>query len=137
MENDFNDTNGSHKALSLGHTFANYFERGSKMQHGEAVFYGILLAALLASQLGEISDVRKEDILKTARLFAPHMSKLSKTQSRLDPEDVIRKIGFDKINHGNGYTFVLPTESSYSIRREIQASDIQAVISKFKALRFE
>ena len=52
---DYDDKNGNHKALSLGHTFANFLEKNSEMRHGAAVMYGIIFVAILSRKLGKLS----------------------------------------------------------------------------------
>ena len=134
VEKDPTDRNGAHKALSLGHTFANYFERGSQMSHGEAVFYGILLATLLSRELKAISDTRYHSIHEVACTLEKQIQRLEYMQRTLDPEDMIRKISFDKINSHGSYTFVIPTTKGYRVQSNIARHSIWKAIESFKSL---
>lgn len=135
VEKDPFDINGYHKALSLGHTFANYFEMALGLNHGPAVFYGILLETLLASELGYIGTEKKKSILETATLFERRFGLLRKVQKQMDVLDMIDKIRFDKINCNQTYTFVIPKEKGYKIEQNVSKKTLKLVISKFQMIQ--
>lgn len=134
VKSDFNDRNGRHKAVSLGHTFANYFERCFAMRHGESVFYGIIIATLLSEKLGYISQKKKRGLLTTASHFESVIKRLESVQSKINPKDALKGIAFDKINHHNSYTFVLPTNKGYIVKPGIAKDDLAEVLKSFKKL---
>jgi 3-dehydroquinate synthase len=135
IERDYNDLNGSHKAVSLGHTFANYFERRSKMRHGCAVFYGIMLATLLSYELGMITEKKKKRILSTASLFERRIGLLDEVQKKLKAKDFLRAMKFDKINHHNTYSFVLLLEKGYIVKRDVPPGPIKKSLENFKKMK--
>jgi len=135
VERDYRDMRGPHKALSLGHTFANYFENKFKIRHGEAVFYGIILATILASNLKLITENRRRKIFYIAKLFERYLGLLQYLQSKIITTNLLKEIKFDKINSHNKYTFVLPTETGYRIESEIPAKILRQTVNKFIGLK--
>lgn len=134
VEKDLNDSNGSHKALSLGHTFANYLEPTFNMRHGEAVFYGMILATLLSIKLGKISKEKVSDILFLCRLFDKNLNTLRQVQRKIDITDLLLRIGFDKINDSGVYSFVIPINNGYMISKNVKVDILKEVIQNFKNL---
>lgn len=131
---DFNDRNGKHKAVSLGHTFANYLEHNPKMRHGVAVFYGILFSLLLSDRLGLLSKDRIQDILNQAIGFEKHIGKLKEIQKAVDSKGLQQSLKSDKITGRNGFTFVVLTNKGYDIVTNISTETVNILVKDFKAL---
>ncbi len=135
VEADWNDKKGRHKALSLGHTFSNYFESRFKIRHGEGVCCGIVLAAILSRELEEIGVRKLNEIIKTYKLFNLRLSALKKIQRKINTVDLITKLNFDKINTVKGqYQFVVLTIDGFCVKVSVPRRIIEKVIFKFKKL---
>ncbi len=134
VENDYNDKKDVHKALSLGHTFANYLEQKLKLRHGQAVFYGIVLETLLSLRLKVMDQRRYDSIRVSMRLFEKKINLLEKIQGSINANETINKLKFDKINHGDFFTFVLLTNTSFCVKRSITSGQLKKVLSEFTKL---
>ncbi len=135
VEVDYNDKMGVHKALSLGHTLANYLELTFDLRHGPAVFYGIIFVALLSYNLKMINKEKFENIMQTVKLFENKIGLLNNVQGKLRVVDVMHRLKFDKINHGNFYTFVVLTNGSFHIKKGITNAVLTNVFDQFKKLK--
>ena len=131
---DYNDKVGIHKALSLGHTLANYLELTLALRHGPAVFYGIIFEVLLSYNLKTINKKKFVRIIKTAKLFESKIALFGNVQEELRIVDVIRKLKFDKINNGNLYTFIVLTSGGFYVKKDIKSTVLAKVFSQFKKL---
>jgi 3-dehydroquinate synthase len=135
VEQDYYDERGHHKAISLGHTFGNYFENQFQMRHGEAIFYGIVLATILSRELGKVTTKRERELLFTASLFEKNIRRIKFVQKNLRISDLLRKIKFDKINNHGSYSFVLPTGKGYIVERGVSPSILRKAAKRFKVLK--
>lgn len=135
VEMDYNDKAGAHKALSLGHTLANYLELTCGLRHGPAVFYGIIFVALLSYNIKTINKERFESVMQTAKLFEEKIGLFNSTQRKLRIVDVVHKLKFDKINHGNFYTFVVLTNGGFYVKNGIGITVLTKVFNQFKKLK--
>ena len=132
---DYNDKVGAHKALSLGHTLANYLELTFDLRHGPAVFYGIIFVALLSHNLKTIEKERFKSIMQTVKLFEHKIGLFNNVQEKLRTTDAIDKLKFDKINHGNFYTFVVLTNNDFYVKKGITTAVLTEVFNQFKKLK--
>lgn len=135
VQDDYNDRNGLHKALSLGHTFANYLEQTMKLRHGQAVFYGIILEAILSRDFKTISKKKFNSLKPTIKSFEKSIGLLHKIQDRLSVDDVISSLRFDKINQGSLFTFVLLTNKGYCVKSNITNENLRSALTDFKRFR--
>jgi 3-dehydroquinate synthase len=131
---DHDDTNGNHKALSLGHTFANFLERESKMRHGIAVMYGIVFVAILSHKLGKLSTKNYDQIIKTAKKFEKNIGLLKNIQKNIDEDMALDSFFSDKISENNSLNFVLPTDSGYLIYKDAPKDFVVDALSSFKKI---
>lgn len=134
---DMEDTKGKHKALSLGHTFANYLEAHKNFRHGVAVFYGIIFSTILSFKLGKINNKKYQAILSTASLFEKRINGLKKLQSEMDVEHILEMLKFDKINSHGGYSFVLLDNGGYMVNTGMSKELIKKGLNDFRELSFE
>jgi 3-dehydroquinate synthase len=132
--NDHDDTTGSHKALSLGHTFANFLEKKSKMRHGMAVMYGIVFVAILSRELEKLSVENYKQIIKTAKKFEKNIGLLKSIQKSLKTEKAIDSFFSDKISSNNSLNFVLPTDKGYFIYKNAPKEKVISVLEDFKKI---
>jgi len=131
---DWNDTNSVHKALSLGHTLANYLEESKHLFHAEAVMYGIVFEVVIAKKLGAISDGRFDEIIKTAVVFEREFRKLDSIKHALLPKTLHDFLLRDKISHHNSIIFTLPTDHGYTVK-EIDEEILSSTIKEFNDLK--
>lgn len=134
---DLEDTKGKHKALSLGHTFANYLEAHKNFRHGVAVFYGIIFSTILSFELGKISNKKYQAILSTTSLFEKRINGLKKLQIEMDVEHILEMLKFDKINSHGGYSFVLLDNGGYMVNTNMSKELIRKGLNDLKELSFE
>ncbi|MFA6159466.1 MAG: 3-dehydroquinate synthase family protein [Parcubacteria group bacterium] len=134
---DHNDKNGNHKALSLGHTFANFLERDSTMRHGVAVVYGIIFVAILSKNLRKLSFKNYKQIIKTAKRFEKNIGLLREIQKDLKFEDVLESFFSDKISENNSLNFVLPTDSGYMVYKNVSKKTVIKSLEMFCDLKLE
>lgn len=131
---DWEDKRGWHKALSLGHTLANFLEMHDTLHHAEAVFYGIVFEALMANQKGLLNDHHYQSILHTGQLFEEHFSLLSRIQTHLCDPELITALKSDKISDHSIITFVLPTNTGYAVT-PVTSAELKATITAFAHLK--
>ncbi len=138
VSKDHDDKKGKHKALSLGHTFANYFERNMGLRHGEAVFYGIIMATILAKNLNIIDKKKNDSIFLTARLFEKKIGLIKAIQRKINPDHALIELKFDKINHSSSkgkYSFVIPTHLGYIVKSDISVEILKKSFLDFKKIK--
>ncbi len=99
------DTNGKHKGLSYGHTYANVYEGSSKfnLRHGEAVALGMISAGYVSSKIGILCD---SELQKQNRLIEKSMLP-RKAPSKVDPNAAISILNKDKLSVDNSISLVL------------------------------
>ena len=131
---DPNDKNGNHKALSLGHTFANFLENQFKMRHGAAVMYGIIFVAILSRSLEKLSASNYNKIIRTAKKFERNVRLLRYIQKNLKIDRALESFFSDKISEDNLLNFVLPTDSGYCVYKKVSEETVIKSLKKFKNL---
>jgi len=87
---------GVRKKLNFGHTFGHSFEKNSTLSHGESVLLGIYWLLLLFSK-DELAKLNK--ICKSLKLNLPEV--------KVDLNDFIETLKFDKKNQGSLVNFIL------------------------------
>lgn len=131
VENDLRDQCGVHKALSLGHTTANYFEKNKNINHGEAVLYGVLFSLILSKNLVQIDDEKFSKLLYTIKLFIKHVGRkkiiISMIKKRMFPRCLLG----DKINHGGKYNFVIPYKETWRVSKNVPEKIIKNAVEEF------
>lgn len=132
---DYNDTKDLHKALSLGHTFANYLESAMSTRHGSAVFYGLIFSCLLSYKLKTISKKQYMNNKLIAKSFEKKFCQLSKVQKVISIKKTIEKMKFDKINHHDQYSFVLLKQNGFYVEHNIDAQLLTECITDFKKIK--
>ena len=107
VEKDENEAN-LRKSLNLGHTFGHAYEASlnysNKLNHGEAVLYGILSAAKLSRKLKKLNNSEYQLILS-------HLSKLKFTNLKkfFNKKDLNKIISFmisDKKNNSKNINII-------------------------------
>lgn len=126
VERDPYDVTGQHKSLSLGHTLANYLERDNRINHGEAVLYGIFWATLLSKRVHKINVIKYEKIRQIFDQFRQSINKDEIIIKLLNSKKLQNILLKDKINSNNQYNFVIPTKESWEILRNVNIPVIQA-----------
>lgn len=131
---DWTDTQGLHKGLSLGHTLANYFEMNAIVHHAEAVLGGIIFEAFVAHDLNYIPDTRLEEILDMADKFDQVFGSLSSIQSLMNANKMMNSLQRDKISENNEIKLVLPAEKGYVVEA-VTSKNIIRAIDRFRKLK--
>ena len=99
--------NGLRRVLNLGHTIGHALEAETAYRyflHGEAVAWGMIASARIASALDRIDRVAAARITDAVRALGP----LPKVQSR--SRDILRLLKSDKKTRNGVVHFVLPCE---------------------------
>tara|TARA_B100000575_G_scaffold273687_1_gene256812 strand:- start:372 stop:1487 length:1116 start_codon:yes stop_codon:yes gene_type:complete len=102
---------GKRALLNLGHTFGHAIENkinkdGQGILHGEAIGFGICLAAELSVEMNMCSKEIKEEIVKTIK-DSGLPSNLKDLNIEIYAEDIIKIFSLDKKRKGNSNTFIL------------------------------
>jgi 3-dehydroquinate synthase len=137
VENDFYDKNGMHKALSLGHTFANYLEQKFNLRHGSAVFYGIILEIILSLHFKTINQDKFNSIKPLIKKFEEKIGMLHNIQTLINIEETINNLKFDKINQGNHFTFVLLTKNGFCVKSNVTSDNLRTALIEFSKFNIE
>jgi len=131
---DYNDKNGRHKLLSLGHTFANCLEKESSVRHGAAVIYGIIFASILSNKLGRLSNDNFSQITQIATKFEKDIGLLEKIQKSLKIERMLDSFYSDKISDNGTLNFVLPVNHGCFVEKNITRNAVVLALKSFKKL---
>lgn len=134
-EQDPEDINGFHKALSLGHTIANLLETKLRFRHGLAVFYGLIFEVFLAKHLGKISEQHFHAIIQTATSFEKRFRKLPQVRRFLKRIKLADALKGDKINSHGTYAFVIPTDDGYELAKNLSADTLNQASSLLVTFR--
>ena len=137
VERDDHDVNGHHKALSLGHTMANYFEKNPAVRHGVAVFYGMMLSFILAYNIKIIDRNKYQSLMHTATLFEKKIQLLPEFKKEMIFKQIIKSLSIDKINNNGQYNFVLPTQKNFVVKNILSRNSISIAINDFNKLFFK
>ncbi len=130
VQQDPYDSNGIHKKLSFGHTFANILESELHMRHGEAVWVGMYLATKLLLRLESIGkdSLYCDYILQAIERFYAVNSYKTETLHKVHIESALLS---DKITKDNKPTFIVcPKPGEYKVIN----SDIDDVLAVFNEL---
>ncbi len=107
VENDENELN-IRKSLNLGHTFGHAYEAtlnfSKKLNHGEAVLYGLLSSAKLSNKLKLLNDKDYKMIL--SHLYKLKFNNLKKYFSKKDLNRIINYMKSDKKNTSEKINFI-------------------------------
>jgi 3-dehydroquinate synthase len=133
-QNDHNDTKGLHKALSLGHTFANYLESKIGISHGPAVSYGLILVFLMSYKLKKIPKSSFDRFMEVSRLFEKEIQILKEVQSHINIDDALLLLKFDKINSGDTYSFVLLKDNGFFVCKNVSIDILKEGLNDLKNL---
>ncbi len=123
--------NNIRKSLNLGHTFGHAYEStlkySSKLNHGEAVLYGILSATKLSKKLKLINNIDYQLILS-------HLSKLNyrnldKLFKQSDLNNIIKFMTVDKKNTSNKINFItLNKIGKVNIHNQLGITEVRSFI---------
>ena len=117
---------GERRKLNLGHTFAHAIEKLSdKMNHGEAVAVGTVIATNSSRQLGLIDDATAD------RIIALHSSIGFDVESPLPLSDLLGAITKDKKVEGGSLYMILPQSIGDCTIRKMSFDEVADVVSKF------
>lgn len=130
---DWDDTKSIHKALSLGHTVANFLEMNDLLHHAEAVAHGILLEAIIAKNRKLLLVKDFESIRSAAMLFNSYFDVFENVSRLLLSEELYIALSRDKISSHNSVRFVLPTSTGFAVS-EVSKKEIQAAVKQFASL---
>ncbi len=129
--------NNLRKSLNLGHTFGHAYEAAlnysKKLNHGEAVLYGILSSAKLSKKLKIINN-------NDYKLIISHLSKLNFVNlgnffKRNDSKKIIKFMSADKKNISKKINFIFIKKiGSVSINNQLTQSKIDKFV-KFELLK--
>ena len=99
--------NGLRRVLNFGHTIGHALEAETgyrKLLHGEAVAWGMVAAASIASRIGKLDEKDARRISEATRMLGP----LPKLEVR--GRNILRRLQSDKKTRHGKVHFVLPTE---------------------------
>ncbi|GBC77086.1 3-dehydroquinate synthase [bacterium HR08] len=118
---------GLRRILNFGHTFGHALEAVTgyrRFRHGEAVGYGMIMAARLAVRLGLLSSDEAERI-RRAVLACGRFPAIAD----LDPEAILAAMRHDKKARAGRLTFVLPTRIGHvTVRDDVPLRIVRAVL---------
>lgn len=126
VERDLHES-GERRLLNLGHTFGHAIEKcggRNPMPHGLAVAVGIITAARIASQTGEMDDdlrLRLEE--DWGRLGLP-------TTTDIPVKKLVSVIRKDKKGEGDSINFVMPKELGNCIVKKMTVREIANLMGK-------
>lgn len=127
---DWRDSSGKQKQLSLGHTLANYLEMVSQTHHAEAVCYGILFESIISKELGRISAIKLNKIFEMFNIFENEFMNINNIKPLVSSLSLSGYLEKDKINAYNKITFVIPTDQGSEVE-DITKEDLANAISSF------
>ena len=134
IEHDWYDTLGKHKALSLGHTLANYLEMQGEYHHAVAVLYGMVLEFIIAHNRRIITEDQFDEFIHIAMLLERHFKQHEVVKKHLTPTVLLPALRKDKINNNGVLKFVLPTTTSYIIT-SVSEDELSSAIKAFEILK--
>jgi len=132
---DWYDVKGKHKALSLGHTLANYLEMKGEYHHAVAVLYGMVLEYLIAQQRGIVAPAECKVFFAAAQLFEERFKQHEQVMIHLQPSVLIPALRKDKISHHGTIRFVLPTKRGYCVS-VVSEDELADAVEAFGKLKF-
>jgi 3-dehydroquinate synthase len=118
---------GLRRILNFGHTFGHALEAVTsyrRLRHGEAVGYGMIMAARLAVRLGLLPEEEAESIHRAVAACGRFPS-----IADLDPEDVLAAMRHDKKVRAGRLTFVVPERiGRVVVRDDVPVRVVRAVL---------
>lgn len=125
---------GLRRILNFGHTIGHAIEAETeyvRFLHGEAIAWGMIAAAHLASLRGLLSAKDCDRIVAAIHLYGPLPD-----AGDLDPERLIARLGSDKKTLQGNIHFVLPTEiGAVTVVSGIERRHIREAIDRMLASR--
>tara|TARA_B100001121_G_scaffold5571_1_gene4819 strand:+ start:1730 stop:2827 length:1098 start_codon:yes stop_codon:yes gene_type:complete len=119
------------KSLNFGHTFGHAYEASlnysKKLNHGEAVLYGILSATKLSKKLKTLNNEEYQIIIE-------HLSKLKfdnlkKFFNKKDIDKIVRYMSVDKKNTSKKINFItLKKIGRYNLKNQLNPSEVRNFI---------
>lgn len=119
---------GARKALNLGHTLGHGLEAATnygRFLHGEAVGWGMLVAARLARRKGLLSEAAAHRLDQTVAALGtlPPIDDL-------DVDLVLQAIARDKKRDDLGVGWVLPTDDGVVLDQRVSADELREVLTE-------
>jgi 3-dehydroquinate synthase len=129
VKSDEKEETGLRKILNLGHTFAHSFESAAKFRinHGQAVFYGIICALILSKRKGIIKEDKVRRFLNDFKFYP--ISKFIKT---INSTSVLEFMKSDKKNLHGKISLVLPSDNEIIVNFPVEDNLIIETIEIFK-----
>ena len=121
---------GARAALNLGHTLGHALEAATgytRFLHGEAVAWGLLVAAKLGRRRGLLSGDGEAAISAAVAALGPLPS-----LGAIDPEALRSHIGRDKKKTDDGIGWVLPTDKGVALDQRVVADEALEVLRDLK-----
>ena len=127
VERDEKESN-LRKSLNLGHTFGHAYEATlnytTKLNHGEAVLYGILSATKLSKELKAINNIDYQLILN--HLSKLNFENLSKYFKQKDLNQIINFMISDKKNNSKKINLItLNKIGSVNIKNQLNPKEVK------------
>jgi 3-dehydroquinate synthetase len=101
------------------------------------VFYGLIFEVLISRLMGKIKKKKSLQLIEVANAFEKRIGMLEIFKKTMKIDDIIHSLSSDKINNGNKFKFVIPTDNGYMIAHDVPKEIIEAAISDFQELCFE
>jgi 3-dehydroquinate synthase len=128
VKKDPRDINGSHKALSYGHTFANAIEKiDQNINHGEAVLKGMILATKLSHKLGLLNDKDFIELMKICTILERKFDVQIKIKKK-NINNMLHSFKTDKISCNGKMKFVLLTKVGKHVIVEIEEKQVKNLL---------
>lgn len=122
---------GERALLNLGHTFAHAIETElgyGQWLHGEAVAVGLMLAAELATELGQLPD---RSLAERIRHWLQQAGLPTAVPAGVDRAALLRHMALDKKNLSAKLRFILPTTVGHAaIVDGVDAEPVQRVLQR-------
>ncbi len=109
--------------LNLGHTFGHALEAAGnfiRLNHGEAVALGMLMALKAAANVG----VLEEDYSESLHTIINELGMPTKIPAELDKKEILNTISQDKKKVQNGFRFILPVNLGKTIIYKVEPEKI-------------
>jgi 3-dehydroquinate synthase len=122
--------NGERAHLNFGHTFGHAIETISQYSysHGESVALGMCAAAALAVKLGMLAEPQRQRIVSVIQ-----QAGLPTTGLRLDVDQVVSAMAFDKKVRSGRVRFVLPDRIGHVvIRDDVPPEPVRAAVEALR-----